>query len=98
MAIMFTGIAVLGVLAGSLADLFKLSGSPDGTAPAAGAGSVHEELLGLRDQLQTLEARLGELAEQARVELAGPLTRSVGAARRTRDATPARPRATHGQR
>jgi voltage-gated potassium channel len=71
-AIMFTGVAVLGVLAGSLASLFHL-GEPAGAdvdrpvpAPPADAVPLHEELAALRDQLRAVEARLGELAERGR--------------------------------
>jgi voltage-gated potassium channel len=69
-AIMFTGIAVLGVLAGSLASLFNLesasgeqpadAGAP--TGPTAGR-SVPAELVMLQAQLGEVERRLGQLAE-----------------------------------
>src|SRR5262249_50737470 len=71
-AIMFTGIAVLGVLAGSLASLFGLGSDtseaarapePEATAPEA---PIYVELSELRAQLITLEQRLGDLAERAR--------------------------------
>jgi voltage-gated potassium channel len=65
-AIMFTGVAVLGVLAGSLADLFKLGGS-EATSAAPGA-PLYEELAALRAELQALEGRLGEVADRARAE------------------------------
>jgi voltage-gated potassium channel len=69
-AIMITGIAVLGVLAGSLASLFNLepateAESADDTAtdePAA-ARSVPAELAMLQAQLREVENRLGKLAE-----------------------------------
>ena len=71
-AIMFTGVAVLGVLAGSLASLFGLgpaetsAASDDGSAAEAGAGSgeprpVDEELAALRAHLRAVEQRLAEL-------------------------------------
>jgi voltage-gated potassium channel len=71
--IMFTGIAVLGVLAGSLASLFNLQGSSDsdsdedrdaeaGADPTAGR-SLPVELAALQAQLQAVERRLGELAQ-----------------------------------
>jgi hypothetical protein len=73
MAIMFTGIAVLGVLAGSLSALFRLdessepakkpggaAGEPDGVQP------VHAELNTLRAQLHAIDVRLEELAERTR--------------------------------
>jgi hypothetical protein len=73
---MFTGIAVLGVLAGSLASLFNLE-APSEDEHSAGSASteqagiqpVHAELAALQTQLQAVERRLGELAELAR---AGP--------------------------
>jgi hypothetical protein len=54
---MFTGI---GVLAGSLAELFHLDETP-----------LHAELAALRVELQAVERRLGDLAERAREERAG---------------------------
>ena len=69
-AIMFTGIAVLGVLAGSLSALFNVDRSaddePDGQAD--GAAPVHVELAALRAQLQAVESRLGALAERTRTD------------------------------
>jgi len=68
-AIMFTGIAVLGILAGSLADLFKLSPpgedgmSPDGAAP------IPDELAAISNDLQALELRLRTLTDHARAAL-----------------------------
>jgi voltage-gated potassium channel len=73
-AIMFTGIAVLGVLAGSLASLFGIASPTSEAAPSAGseavAGeddarrSVQDELAALRAQLIAVEQGLGELAER----------------------------------
>ncbi len=73
-AIMFTGVAVLGVLAGSLADLFKLSGSEgeEEETPAAAIADgapVHEQLAALRARLHTLEDELGAIADRARAEI-----------------------------
>jgi voltage-gated potassium channel len=63
-AIMFTGIAVLGVLAGSLASLFNLEPPPE-SQPAdeqsTAAPSVPVELAALQAQLRAVEERLGEL-------------------------------------
>jgi voltage-gated potassium channel len=70
-AIMFTGIAVLGVLAGSLSALFGVDDSPadeeDGIEATATAESapIRAELMALRSQLRTVDRRLGELAEAA---------------------------------
>lgn len=65
-AIMITGIAVLGVLAGSLASLFNLepaaeSKRGDGTTDAE--HSVPAELAMLQAQLREVERRLGQLAD-----------------------------------
>jgi voltage-gated potassium channel len=70
-AIMFTGVAVLGVLAGSLAALFHLDATSD-AAPAAGEAPrpVHEEMAALQAELKALDDRLGALAERARAEAA----------------------------
>jgi voltage-gated potassium channel len=63
-AIMLTGIAVLGVLAGSLSALFHFDQPAE---PERGAApSVPDELEALRAELQAVDARLGELAERAR--------------------------------
>ncbi len=63
-AIMFTGVAVLGVLAGSLADLFKLGeDQPGESTPDA---PVYEELAALQAELRQLEARIGNVAERVR--------------------------------
>ena len=70
-AIMFTGIGVLGVLAGSLAELFHLDepSSPEPPpAEAAGARPLHAELAALRDELQALELRVGDLVGRARAD------------------------------
>lgn len=71
--IMFTGIAVLGVLSGSLASLFNLEQSSEDRhskagAPAepGGAPPVHAELADLQAQLQEIQSRVGELAERTR--------------------------------
>ena len=70
-AIMFTGIAVLGVLAGSLSALFRLDGSTAGASDAmqgVDAGDervLQAELVALHAQLQAVELRLGELANRA---------------------------------
>ena len=68
-AIMFTGVGVLGVLAGSLAELFHLE-EPSRRAgrEAADAPSLHAELAALRDELHALELRIGDLADRARAD------------------------------
>jgi voltage-gated potassium channel len=72
-AIMFTGIAVLGVLAGSLADLFHLQEpaadeNANGTAPTGPAPrqSIGAELTKLQAQLQAVELHVRDLAELIR--------------------------------
>ena len=70
-AIMFTGIGVLGVLAGSLAELFHLDEPPTLEAPPAETGAaspLHAELAALRADLQTVERRLSDLVERAITE------------------------------
>jgi voltage-gated potassium channel len=68
-AIMFTGVGVLGVLAGSLAELFHLDTSAKASQPG-GEQPVHAELAALQAQLQTVEVHLGELADRARADFA----------------------------
>jgi voltage-gated potassium channel len=67
-AIMFTGVAVLGVLAGSLAELFHLSSESDDAEPGP-VGRLDEQLTTLQAQLQSIEAELGALAARARSEI-----------------------------
>jgi len=65
-AIMITGIAVLGVLAGSLASLFNLepvSDDENGDASTDAEHSVPAELAMLQAQLREVERRLGQLAD-----------------------------------
>ena len=68
-AIMLTGVAVLGVLAGSLASLFNVESTseekhPDDAVPVPDAGrSLPAELAMLQAQLREVEHRLGQLAE-----------------------------------
>jgi voltage-gated potassium channel len=72
--IMFTGIAVLGVLAGSLASLFNLeprsAAQPADDAAPAAPTAVPDELVMLQVQLREVERRLGELAERISTALA----------------------------
>jgi len=66
-AIMFTGIGVLGVLAGSLASLFNLDERPEQEAAASPESPdrpVREELAALQGSLRTIEERIGELANR----------------------------------
>jgi voltage-gated potassium channel len=63
-AIMFTGIGVLGVLAGSLAALFHLDEAGQGADAAEEPPPVEAELLALQAELQAVQARLGELAKR----------------------------------
>ena len=77
-AIMFTGVAVLGVLAGSLAALFRLDEPAEdeeseqtASPPTAGPQPLHEELTALQAQLQAIELRLGEVVDRARTDVGG---------------------------
>jgi len=63
---MFTGVAVLGVLAGSLADLFKIGGDQIERPAAGPEAPVHEELASVQSELQRLETRLGDIVERVR--------------------------------
>ena len=75
-AIMFTGVAVLGVLAGSLASVFGIDSEKDNGAPATGeeqptvdgvsGRSVEDELASLQAQLLTVQRGLGDVAEHIR--------------------------------
>jgi voltage-gated potassium channel len=75
-AIMLTGVAVLGVLAGSLASLFGIGSEPEGSSASPGSEqvpsdgrtwrSVDDELAALRSQLIAVEHGLGDLAEHIR--------------------------------
>ena len=71
-ALMFTGVAVLGVLAGSMAELFHLDRSSS-AANAAGAAAeppaVYDELDALQGELDSVNRRLGELTARVRAEL-----------------------------
>ena len=76
-AIMLTGVAVLGVLAGSLASLFGLGGAEAGSeasvvndTDAAERLPLQEELAALRTQLLAVEQRLAELPSGAEPESA----------------------------
>lgn len=78
--IMFTGVAVLGVLAGSLASFFKLGDdekkaeADDAAAADAGTASpLHRELLSLQADLRALESRLSAVTEHARLHAGGPV-------------------------
>jgi len=64
-AIMFTGVATIGILAGSLASLFRLGDQDAGQAIGEAGGSLSEELAALRGELQAVDRRLGELADRA---------------------------------
>jgi voltage-gated potassium channel len=72
-AIMFTGIAVLGVLAGSLASLFNLeptsAAEPTDEAAPPSPTAIPDELAMLQVQLREVERRLGELAERISTRL-----------------------------
>ena len=78
MAIMFTGVGVLGVLAGSLSELFHLGAPPSDERPGRASAlpespqPLHAELAALHAQLQAAELRLGELANRTRAEFGEP--------------------------
>jgi hypothetical protein len=66
---MFTGIAVLGVLAGSLSALFGFQEAPEQARTeddSHAAQPIHEELAALQAQLGYIEHRLGALADLTR--------------------------------
>jgi voltage-gated potassium channel len=67
-AIMFTGVAVLGVLAGSLSALFGIEEAPEPATPAVDPGPIHAELAALQAELRSIEQRLGALAEITRTD------------------------------
>jgi len=67
-AIMFTGVAVLGVLAGSLASLFNLDKTDEDEQPEPGKiGTAKAELEALQRDLADMQQRVGRLAERIRV-------------------------------
>jgi voltage-gated potassium channel len=63
LTIMFTGLAVLGVLAGSLAGFFRLDASSD-KKPAASDNDVGTQIAELRDQVARLTAEVSRLADR----------------------------------
>jgi voltage-gated potassium channel len=74
-ALMLTGIAVLGLLAGSLAEFFHLEEADAEKQSAAAAGAapiepvpVSVELTALQAQLRAVQRRLADLAERTRTE------------------------------
>ncbi len=69
-AIMFTGVAVLGVLAGSLAEVFHLTSSESRERSASPGGSLPQQIEALQAQLQAVDTQLGALAARARSEAA----------------------------
>jgi voltage-gated potassium channel len=67
MAIMFTGVATIGILAGSLASLFHLDEQKAGAEEAETGAErpLHEELAALRSDLHEVDRRLARLADRA---------------------------------
>jgi hypothetical protein len=70
---MFTGIAVIGVLAGSLASLFNLDQPSDDRDPTTATPTppvdqdfIRAELEAFRVQLRTVDTRLEKLVELTR--------------------------------
>lgn len=71
-ALMFTGIAVLGLLAGSLAEFFHSEEAEAEDADAAGAATTGpeppaNELTALQAELRAVERRLADLAQRTRI-------------------------------
>jgi hypothetical protein len=70
MGIMFTGVAVLGILAGSLASLFGVTEPPVADQPATGeeqeADELRAELLALQEDMRAADARLAALLARER--------------------------------
>jgi hypothetical protein len=67
MAIMFTGLATIGILAGSLASLFHLDDRAESAEEKTDSGEprpLHEELAALRSELRGVDRRLGQLADR----------------------------------
>ena len=68
--IMFTGVAVLGILAGSLASLFGVTEPPVEDQPATGeeqeADELRAELLALQEDMRAADARLAALLARER--------------------------------
>jgi voltage-gated potassium channel len=73
-ALMLTGIAVLGLLAGSLAEFFHLEeAEAEERSPETAAAepvAVPDELTALQGELRAVERRLADLAERTRAGLA----------------------------
>jgi len=70
-ALMLTGIAILGLLAGSLAEFFHLEEAEAEEAEAAGGATagpepVADELTALQAELRAVERRLADLAQRTR--------------------------------
>jgi hypothetical protein len=67
---MLTGVGVLGLLAGSLAEFFHLEETAAEERPAetaaAGPVLVPDELSALQGELRAVERRLADLAERTR--------------------------------
>ena len=66
--LMVTGVALLGLVAGSLAEFFHLEETEDSSVEASGAQpvSVSDELTALHAELRAVELRLADLAERTR--------------------------------
>jgi voltage-gated potassium channel len=71
-ALMLTGVAVLGLLAGSLAEFFHIEQADDEEHPVdtveTGPTVVYDELTALQAELHAVERRLAELARRTRNE------------------------------
>jgi voltage-gated potassium channel len=71
--IMVTGVAILGVLAGSLASFFRLTGAdgePGDEAPAHDGDDLRVDVVALREQIERLTDQVARLAAQQRGDAA----------------------------
>ena len=69
--IMITGVAVLGVLAGSLASFFRIPTSPGGTSEPAEPAAPANELIDLRDQVSRLADEVARFADARPPDIGG---------------------------
>jgi voltage-gated potassium channel len=93
-ALMLTGVTVLGLLAGSLADFFNLERAETETRPAQAADggpvAVSDELAALQTELRAVERRMADLAERTRNGSTAALATGTSATGDRADAEPER--------